>query len=131
VRCVICGATKDIHHLNTNSEQLLCEYLNIKWGDHAVVCVCKPCIATKELTGEWQMICVVCKRGFAKPPAPCDVCGGVTCSDCAASEIPSGTWEIRSGPSDTSKGRRPWLNRTRLNICKNCVAERTLTENDA
>ena len=124
VRCVICGGTKDIHHLNANGQQLLIEYLELKLGDSAVVCVCKLCIATKELTGEWQMICAVCKKGFAKPPAPCDKCGACVCKDCFVAELPPGIWEIRHNVPD----HHPHVKGTRIRICKNCVAERNLTD---
>lgn len=120
MRCVICGSTERIEHLNTNSEQLLCEYLEIKWDSSSVVSVCKVCIAAKELTGEWQMICSVCKKGFAKPPAPCDKCGGLACKDCYVKELPPGTWEIKFNVNAAAG---------RIHVCKNCVAERNLTEN--
>jgi hypothetical protein len=119
VRCVICGSTKDVQHRNTNGEQLLCEYLKIKWGDNSVVCICKLCLAVRELAGEWQMICSVCKKGFAKPPAPCDKCGGLACRDCMVKELPPGTWEIKHNVN---------FEAGRIHVCKNCVAERTLTE---
>lgn len=68
------------------------------------------------------MTCYVCKKGFAKPPTPCDSCGGLTCVDCATDQLPPGRWEIRFNVSKVAARSGT------LRLCKNCVAERVLTE---
>lgn len=74
------------------------------------------------------MTCSVCKKGYAKTPAPCEKCGQPTCEKCRVDTITPAEWEIRTMPSDTRRGRRPWRNRATFEVCKNCVAERVLTE---
>lgn len=123
MRCSICGSRQDIQYLNTKNcqGQALCDTLGIKADDHFTVNVCKLCLASHTLTGEWPLMCVVCKKGFAKAPMPCDSCGGLTCEDCATRQLPPGTWEIKFNVPNAAAGGR-------LRLCKNCVAEKALTE---
>lgn len=76
--------------------------------------------------GAWAcgdtMTCYICKKGFAKPPEPCSGCGGLTCKDCLVEDFPPGLWEIRF---NVERGRTGTL---RVRLCKNCVAEKRLTE---
>lgn len=69
-------------------------------------------------------MCEVCKKGFAKPPPPCDVCGKLTCETCATRELPPGRWEIKYNVPMSRVEK--WDGR--LHVCKNCVAEKVLTE---
>lgn len=126
VRCILCGSRLGIIHLNTEGEQgrSLCDALEIKREDAFAICVCKECLASHTLTGDWPLMCSVCKKGFAKAPMPCDSCGGLTCSDCATSQIPPGRWEIKFNmPME-----RVEKFDGKVRLCKNCVAEKVLTE---
>lgn len=65
------------------------------------------------------MICSICKRNDVRPPTCCDKCGALACEDCMTSGLPPGTWEIKFN----------WdLETGKVSICKNCMAEHTLTE---
>jgi len=123
--CALCHRTVGTFALNLNDlprGRELVEKLGVKWGESAAVCICKLCLAEFELTGEWTVICWVCKKGFAKVPTPCDVCGLPACEACTTRQLPPGTWEIRF---NVSKDPRKM---DRVSVCKNCVAEKALTE---
>jgi hypothetical protein len=123
VSCALCHRGVETLALNMNDlsrGRQLAEKLGVKWGESAAVCICKLCVAEFELTGEWTVICSACKKGFAKVPPLCDSCGQPTCEDCAAKEIPPGRWEIRHSAVLRAGDR--------IRICKNCRAERVLTE---
>lgn len=73
------------------------------------------------------MICSICKRRDVRPPTCCDKCGALACEDCVVSELPPGVWEIKANLVEKKLSYKGELT-DRILLCKNCVAERTLTE---
>lgn len=55
MRCLLCGATRSLEHVNVNvvpNRHEIAEKLGIQWGDHAVAVLCRMCLAEAALTEE-------------------------------------------------------------------------------